>query len=734
MRQSFLDTLKRSSPLLLSMGLGGLVVIGGLFGLSQLWPQFNDPEVVTIQSEAQPSRVPSYSFQAAAVRRPLLEHLARQGTPTEQQQARYILAADAIRQGNGADALQWLEGLETRYTLLAPYILALRAHAYTLSQNPSQAQSLWKQVIEQFPQSAAAGDAYYALGKTEPRYWDQAIATLPAHPRTVDIAVARLKQSPKDQALLLLVARYGLHLKDYRIYLERLFTQKLGPQLTPQAWQTLGFGYWEKQQYKEAGIAYSRAPSTARNTYRAARGLQLGKLDQAATTTYQRMIAVFPAALETPRALIRLADLTDNDGQAIAHLDQALRLATRLNRPEDAGDALARKIRRLKTVSPAQRSTFEAKLLKDFSQTDAAAELRWQRAWTAAQVQQLETARQSAMQIVQFNPDSDLAPKALFWSGKWADRLGKTQERQQLFTQLWQRYPESYYTWRSASLSGLPVGDFQSIRAQQVPLETPTRRLPLSVGSPVLRELYALGEGRTAWETWQLEFKNRETPSVPEQLTDGLVRIEVGEYLDGLFMLDNLRDRVLTEPEQQAQRATIQSLRQDLRYWQALYPVPYWPDIQRWSGAQAVNPVLTLALMRQESRFDPVIKSVAGATGLMQLMPDTAAEVAAQLQLKSYSLEQPSDNIRLGTWYLDSTHDTYQDNSMLAIASYNAGPGSVAEWLKTLDTQDTDLFIETIPFDETQAYVKAVLENYWNYLRLYNPQQATILGAPSGPP
>jgi soluble lytic murein transglycosylase len=68
---------------------------------------------------------------------------------------------------------------------------------------------------------------------------------------------------------------------------------------------------------------------------------------------------------------------------------------------------------------------------------------------------------------------------------------------------------------------------------------------------------------------------------------------------------------------------------------------------------------------------------------------------------------------------------------MLAIASYNAGPGNVDEWLKTLDTRDADMFVETIPFDETQTYVKSVLENYWNYLRLYNPQLQTITSAHS---
>ncbi|MGB8700253.1 MAG: transglycosylase SLT domain-containing protein, partial [Thermosynechococcaceae cyanobacterium] len=556
------------------------------------------------------------------------------------------------------------------------------------------------------------------------RYGDQAIATLPAHPRTVEIAVQRLKANPDDKALLLLVAQNGLHLKGYTPYLDRL-VQKFGPQLTPQDWQTVGFGYWEKLKYKEAGLAYSRAPKTARNGYRAARGLQLGNETPKAIAAYQQMIAAFPTASETPKALMRLADLTDDSAAAIADLDRALKLAVQLKRPEDAGDALYRKSRRLKTIDPTQKAAVEAQLLQQYGQTGAAADLRWQRAWTAAQAQQFATAQPLALAIAQFNPDSPQAPRALFWAGKWAERLGKPQDRQQAFNQLWQRYPESYYTWRAAALTGQPVGDFQTLRTLTPTLSGPTGRLPLMAGSPALQELYRLGQGQSAWATWLLEFKQRQQPSIPEQITDGLIRLESGEYIDGLFMLENLRDRILTEPEQADQRSTLQALQKDPRYWQALYPMPYWSEIQRWSRQNAVNPALTLALMRQESRFEVGIQSVAGATGLMQLMPETAAEVAAQLQLKTYRLDNPSDNIQLGTWYLGSTHDTYQNNSMLAIASYNAGPGSVADWLQTLNTQDADVFVETIPFDETQTYVKAVLENYWNYLRLYQSQSSS---------
>jgi soluble lytic murein transglycosylase len=710
------------------MGLGGVLVIGSLFAIAKFWPQSSPPEetAVTVPpAAAVPSRVLTQSFQTAAVRRPLLESLARQGTSVEQQQSRYVLAADAVRQGNGKEALEWIDGLETRYVLLAPQILALRAQAYTLNNQGDDATKLWQQIIQQFPKSAAAGEAHYHLGKSMPQYWNQAIATLPAHPRTVETALTRLKQTPKNRALLLLVAQYGFHLKDYKTYLDRL-TQSFAPQLTAQDWQAIAFGYWEKQKYKEAGLAYGRAPSTSRNAYRAGRGLQLGDKKAAAIAAYQRMVATFPEAPETPKALMRLADLSEGTS-AIDTLDQAIALAQRLKRPEDAADALARKASRLAKLNPAQQTAAEAQLLEQFSQGEAAAQLRWNRAWAAAQSQQLETATQWANAISQSNPNSDLAPKALFWSGKWADRLGKTQQRQQWFTQLWQQYPQSYYTWRAAGLSGLPVGDFQSIQGQQIALETPTGRLPLSVGSSALRELYLLGEGKAAWEAWQLEFQNRQTPTIPEQLTDGLVRLEVGEYLDGLFMLGNVRDRILTEPEQQSQIALLASLRQDPRYWQALYPMPYWREIQRWSATHTVNPVLALALMRQESRFETAIKSVVGATGLMQLMPETAAEVASQLKLKTYRLENPDDNIRLGTWYLNATHQTYQGNSMLAIASYNAGPGSVAQWLQTLNTRDADAFVETIPFDETQGYVKSVLENYWNYARLYSPQASKLL-------
>jgi soluble lytic murein transglycosylase len=280
-------------------------------------------------------------------------------------------------------------------------------------------------------------------------------------------------------------------------------------------------------------------------------------------------------------------------------------------------------------------------------------------------------------------------------------------------------HPESYYAWRSATLLGWNVGDFHNLRDLKPAVVQPPSRSLLPAGSETLKELHQLGQDQDAWAYWQVEFQDRQQPTVTEQFTDGVMRLGVGDHLDGLFMVSNLADRDKPEDRQQ-----YLALRTEPEYWQALYPFPYMDQIESWSQRRSLNPMLVTALIRQESRFEPQIKSVVGATGLMQVMPETAAFIAQQLQVKGYNLENPEDNIKLGTWYLDHTHDEYSDNSMLAVASYNAGPGAVAQWLTKSKTQDADTFVENIPYDETRDYVKSVFANYWNYLRLYNPEIA----------
>lgn len=140
---------------------------------------------------------------------------------------------------------------------------------------------------------------------------------------------------------------------------------------------------------------------------------------------------------------------------------------------------------------------------------------------------------------------------------------------------------------------------------------------------------------------------------------------------------------------------------------------------------------LTHAIIRQESQFDTEARSPVGALGLMQLMPATAKQVSGQAGLR-YSAakltEDPDYNITLGNRYLASMIENYNGSYILAIASYNGGPGNVNKWLREIgdprEMDDVDMivdWIEMIPFKETRNYVHRVLEALQVYRHSLDP-------------
>jgi len=141
------------------------------------------------------------------------------------------------------------------------------------------------------------------------------------------------------------------------------------------------------------------------------------------------------------------------------------------------------------------------------------------------------------------------------------------------------------------------------------------------------------------------------------------------------------------------------------------FPKAYAKNILQESHKNRLEPSLVFAITRQESNFIPNSKSSAGALGLMQIMPNTAKMVAkkANINIKSKNdILKIDNNIKLGTKYYRMMLEKYDQNPVLAAASYNAGPSRVAKWLPKVDTA-TDVWIETIPFRETRNYVKNVL-------------------------
>ena len=114
-----------------------------------------------------------------------------------------------------------------------------------------------------------------------------------------------------------------------------------------------------------------------------------------------------------------------------------------------------------------------------------------------------------------------------------------------------------------------------------------------------------------------------------------------------------------------------------------------------------------------ESRFDPTAVSQQGAVGLMQVLPETAAQIARETGGVAFvpaDLEDPRVNIRYGTYYLRTVLDQFHGDRIAAIAAYNAGAGAVGEWEAAARAAGHPLRISDIPYAETRAYVRSVLE------------------------
>jgi soluble lytic murein transglycosylase len=151
-----------------------------------------------------------------------------------------------------------------------------------------------------------------------------------------------------------------------------------------------------------------------------------------------------------------------------------------------------------------------------------------------------------------------------------------------------------------------------------------------------------------------------------------------------------------------------------------IYPLKYQESIVRYSAEHGVDPYLVMSVIKVESNFSPKVVSKQGAIGLMQLMPKTALWAAEKMGVKTIEvedLENPDLNIRIGTWYLSSLLDEFNNNITLALAAYNGGRGNVAKWIEKgrLEQQKE----EEIPFPETRNFVARVKKSYKWYKRLY---------------
>ncbi|CAM6791654.1 murein transglycosylase [Enterobacter intestinihominis] len=161
------------------------------------------------------------------------------------------------------------------------------------------------------------------------------------------------------------------------------------------------------------------------------------------------------------------------------------------------------------------------------------------------------------------------------------------------------------------------------------------------------------------------------------------------------------------------------------------FPLAYKDLFDRYTSGKDIPQSYAMAIARQESAWNPKVRSPVGASGLMQIMPGTATHTVKMFNIPGYSspsqLLDPETNINIGTSYLQYVYQQFGNNRIFASAAYNAGPGRVRTWLgNSAGRIDAVAFVESIPFSETRGYVKNVLA-YDAYYRYFMGQKDTLM-------
>lgn len=537
-------------------------------------------------------------------------------------------------------------------------------------------QELWQPLLRRLPNEPASADALYALAEQQPRLRDTLLRRWPAHPAALAAAVSQPGVGPA-----LHLARYGARWPGAQGRISGACRQARANQRQQLALGLAGIGALGPARACLGGLPPQ--PQVALL-------LADGKPAQ-----LQALITAHPASAAAEQALRQLADDPSPEaGSALAGLPGAWRdhpavRAGAALRAADGSAALA--------------------VLQRWPADPASWELQWQRArrdalagrWQAAQ--QLLAAGGPRLERTQ---PVALQARRRFWLGLSAAQLGQTRQAQEHWRQLLRQHPGGYYGWRAATRLGLAPNGMPA------PAAAEPRWTPLNSGDARVDQLWRLGQPLEAWEAWRSARRGQPPTTSAALQAEGRLREAIGDGWAGLGQQELAALRL--PPGQCRLQQLIET---------NLYRPRQLGPLAAAARQEQVPLSLLLGVAKQESRFQSGVRSVVGAAGLLQLMPETAAELAGR-PLSDAELDEPARNALLGGRYLGQLLQRWDGDPLLAVASYNAGPNAVARWLPNGRATIPELWVEAIPYPETRHYVKTVLGNTWSFAKPRRPECA----------
>lgn len=317
-----------------------------------------------------------------------------------------------------------------------------------------------------------------------------------------------------------------------------------------------------------------------------------------------------------------------------------------------------------------------------------------------------------------------LDPRLKFWIAQTYEALDDKKEAIVLFEDIVFNSPLSFYS--IMSVKKLQVLKPESTAVNFYASKAAEKQQPISFDPKKMDEDYKSSLIRLkAWSKidsqrmMKLELKRLKLNSMPSFV----VAFSTEKQLEARSDLHLINARIILDSQNYL--ATFRYLyevldKKEVLFNRALieilYPKPYLNELTQALKKDALDPLIVLALIRQESVFNPLARSPVGARGLMQLMPATAKRM--KRSVRDVHLVSPKVNIELGTKYFKGLVKRYDGNLVYVLSAYNAGEGRVERWKgNSLFDSDKAMMrnIESIPFLETRNYVKLIFRNIFFY-------------------
>jgi soluble lytic murein transglycosylase len=562
---------------------------------------------------------------------------------------------------------------------------------------------------------------------------DEARAFLASHaaePVAADLQRAWLRSLAARSRWPMFLEHYSAAVADARLRCQRL-----------QARIALGQTRRLEQDIREQWLTPERLPSECEQAFdwlRARDGLTPALVEQRVRlllgngqTSFARVVArPLPAGQQAP--LRRWADMLDNPAASLdavfAHPelanelgDDALAAGWRKLARDDPSAALARYDRLLAVVPhrSAARYTLAlalglawdrraAEALELFAAIPAAVFDDSARGWQARAALWARDWRQAQSAIAAMSEDERGQTRWRYWSARAAAVLGDEPAARQIYESLLPT--DNFYAANAAARLHRPAEPHPERLEQDAALVESLGARPEFVRA---RELLLCGLRGPAFREWQAAF-------------------------DGLSEAERTQAVALAARWQWHDVSVATATQQRVFYdYALLYPRPYDAEVSAAAELASIDASLVYGMIRQESLFRSDAVSPAGAVGLAQLLPETAARTARAWRGTdpgAVDLLDPGVNIQLGAWHMRDLSDRFDRQTAVALAAYNAGAEAAERWLPQASL-DADIWIENIPYNETREYVERVLWHriVFAWLATGEPQPVDALLTPIAP-